>query len=110
VAQASAWAIGSWGTRVIVVWIMFHAFGLDWPVMRAAMILLIINVSIAVVATPGNIGTFELAAAGALRLFGATPEVAMSFAVVLHVAEVAPTTLLGAIAIWKFGLTLRRQD
>jgi glycosyltransferase 2 family protein len=109
-AQAIAWAICSWCARVMVVWAMLHAFGLDWPVMRAAMILLIINASITVVATPGNVGTFELAAAGALRLFGATPEIAMSFAVILHLAEVVPTALLGAFAIWKFGLKLRRPD
>jgi hypothetical protein len=109
-AQAIAWAICSWCTRVAVVWVMLQAFGLDWSIMRAAMSLLIINLSIAVVGTPGNVGTFELAAAGALRLFGATPEVAMSFAVILHLAEVVPTALLGALAIWKFGLRLQRPD
>jgi uncharacterized protein (TIRG00374 family) len=106
-AQALGWAIVSWGTRVVVVWLMLPAFGLHWPVMQAAMCLLIINLSIAVVGTPGNVGTFELAAVGALRLFGATPEVAMSFAVVLHLAEVVPSALLGALAIWKFGLRLQ---
>ena len=109
-AQALAWAICSWCTRVAVVWVMLQAFGLDWPVMRAAMILLIIGLGIAVVATPGNVGMFELAAAGALRLLGATPEVAMSFAIILHLAEVVPTALLGAFAIWKFGLRLQRPD
>jgi len=109
-AQAIAWAICSWCIRAVVVWAMLQAFGLDWPLVRAAMILLIINISIGVVATPGNIGTFELAAAGALRLLGATPEVAMSFAIILHLAEVLPTALLGALAIWKFGLKLQRPD
>ncbi|MEI6666536.1 MAG: lysylphosphatidylglycerol synthase transmembrane domain-containing protein [Acidobacteriota bacterium] len=109
-AQAIAWAVASWCTRVAVVWVTLLAFGLHWPVAQAAMSLLIINLSIAVVGTPGNVGTFELAAAGALRLFGATPEVAMSYAVVLHLAEVVPTALLGALAIWKFGLRLQRPD
>lgn len=109
-AQAIGWAVCSWCTRVAVVWLMLQAFGLDWAIMRAAMCLLIINLSIAVLGTPGNVGTFELAAAGALRLFGATPEVAMSFAVILHLAEVVPTALLGALAIWKFGLRLQRPD
>ena len=109
-AQAIGWAVGSWCCRVVVVWVMFQAFGLDWPIMRAAMCLLIINLSIAVVGTPGNVGTFELAAAGALRLFGATPEVAMSFAVILHLAEVVPTAVLGSLAIWKFGLRLQGPD
>jgi len=109
-AQAVAWALCSWCARIALVWMMLLAFGLDWPIMKAAMILLIINVSIVVVGTPGNVGTFELSAAGALRLFGATPEVAMSFAVILHLAEVVPTAVLGAFAIWKFGLRLQRPE
>jgi len=107
-AQALAYAIGSWFTRVAVVWVMLLSFNLYWPVMRAAMTLLIINLSIAVVGTPGNVGTFELAASGGLRLFGATAEVAVSYAVALHLAEVVPTALLGAWAIWRFGLKLEK--
>lgn len=109
-AKAGAWAILSWCCRVWLVWMMLRAFGLDWPIMRAAMILMMINVSIVVVSTPGNVGTFELAAAGALRLFGATPEVAMSFAVIIHLAELLPPAVLGAFAIWKFGLRLQRPE
>lgn len=107
-AKAGAWAVLSWCCRVSLVWMMLRAFGLDWPILRATMILLVINVSIIVVSTPGNVGTFELSAAGALGLFGATPEVAMSFAVIIHLAELLPPAVLGAFAIWKFGLRLQR--
>jgi len=109
-ARGLALALASWFTRVAVVWLMFFAFGLDWSPLRGFLTLLAINLSIVVIGTPGNVGTFELAGAGALRLFGAPPEVAVSYAVALHLAEVVPTVLLGAFAIWKLGIRLERPE
>lgn len=109
-ARASAFAILSWCTRAAVVWSMFPAFGLTASPIHALFALIIINVSIVVVATPGNVGTFELAAAGALHLLGAPAEVAVSFAVALHLAELVPTTLLGVLAIWRLGLHFDRME
>ena len=108
-ARASAFALLSWCTRVAVVASMFPAFGLEVSPARALLTLIVINVSIVVVATPGNVGTFELAAAGALHMLGAPAEVAVSFAVALHLAEVVPTTLLGVLAIWRLGLHFDRM-
>lgn len=102
--RAGSLALLSWCARTAVVWSMFQAFGLGWPPARAALTLVAINFSIVVVATPGNIGTFDLAAAGMLRVLGASPEVAVSYAVALHLAEVVPTVALGAMAIWRMGL------
>ena len=107
-AFLAAFGVLSWCTRTAVVWAMFPAFGLEWSPLRAVIALLAINLSIIVVATPANVGTFELAAAGVVHLLGAPPEVAVSYAVALHLAEVVPTVTLGAIAIWRWGLHLDR--
>jgi hypothetical protein len=107
-ARAGALALLSWCTRTVVVWSMFPAFGIAASPMHALLTLVTINVSIVVIATPGNVGTFELAAAAALHLLGAPAEVAVSFALALHLAEVVPTTLMGALTIWRLGLQLDR--
>lgn len=107
-ARAAGFGVLSWCTRTAVVWAMFPAFGLEWSPLRAVIALLAINLSIIVVATPANVGTFELAAAGVVHLLGAPPEVAVSYAVALHLAEVVPTVTLGAVAIWRLGLHLDR--
>jgi len=107
-ARAGALALLSWCTRTVVVWSMFPAFGLAASPLHALLTLVTINVSIVVVATPGNVGTFELAAAAALHLLGAPAEVAVSFALALHLAEVVPTALMGALTIWRLGLQLDR--
>ena len=107
-ARAGALALLSWCARTVVVWAMFPAFGIAASPLHALLTLVTINVSIVVLATPGNVGTFELAAAAALHLLGAPAEVAVSFALALHLAEVVPTALLGALTIWRLGLQLDR--
>jgi len=108
-ARAGALALLSWCTRTVVVWSMFPAFGLAASPLHALLALVTINVSIVVIPTPGNVGTFELAAAAALHLLGAPAEVAVSFALALHLAEVVPTALMGALTIWRLGLQLDRM-
>lgn len=108
-ARAGALALLSWCARTIVVWSMFPAFGIAASPLHALLTLVTINVSIVVVATPGNVGTFELAAAAALHLLGAPAEVAVSFALALHLAEVVPTALMGTLTIWRLGLQLDRM-
>ena len=59
--------------------------------------LVVVNLGIAVVATPGNVGTFELATAAALAFWGVSPETALSLAIATHVIEVAPPLLIGLV-------------
>ena len=106
--RAGAFAIASWLTRAAVVWLMFKAFALDWSWLRAAFVLLAINAGILVVSTPANVGSFELAATGVLRLFGCDAALAISFALALHIVEVIPPMLLGMAVMWSLGLHLDR--
>ena len=106
--RAGAFAFASWLSRAAVVWLMFKAFALDWSPLQAAFVQLAINAGILVVSTPANVGSFELAAAGVLRLFGCDAERAISYALALHIAEVIPPTLLGVAVMWSLGLRLDR--
>jgi uncharacterized membrane protein YbhN (UPF0104 family) len=56
----------SWMLRFVFVWTMFKAFDLSLPLVASAVLQVVINVGIAVVGTPGNIGSFELACMGEL--------------------------------------------
>jgi hypothetical protein len=105
---ACALALSSWAARLMVIWTAFRAFDLVLPLADAAAVLVIVNVGIAVVATPGNVGPFELAAVGALRLLSVPEEVALSYAVALHAAEIVPTALLGLALVWSGRLDLGR--
>lgn len=98
-AAAAGVALCSWAVRAAIVWCMFQAFGLRLPVSAAVATLAMINLGIAVVAMPGNLGTFELVTAGALALWGVSPANGLSLGVAMHALEVVPPALLGVAAI-----------
>jgi uncharacterized membrane protein YbhN (UPF0104 family) len=94
-----AWAItaslASWTTRAAIVWCMLHAFDLALPLSATVSTLVIVNLGIAVIATPGNVGTFELTAAAALTLWGIPSQTGLSVGIATHVVEVVPPVLIG---------------
>jgi len=96
-------SLASWIARASIVWCMLRAFGLELPASAAVSVLVIVNLGIAVVATPGNVGTFELATAGALALWGVPPGPALSVGIATHAVEVVPPVLIGV------GLSMRSR-
>lgn len=97
-------ALAAWSARAAIVWCMFRAFDLRLPVSAAVGVLTLLYVGIALVATPGNIGTFELATAGALALWDVPAEVGVSLGIAMHALEVIPPASFGIAVI------LRRRD
>ncbi len=90
-------AVFAWFARMWVIWCILRAFHLHLPAAASASILAVINVGIAAVAAPGNIGVFELSAMAALGMWGVAGETALSFGLALHAAEVVPTVTAGLI-------------
>ncbi|MCE5336228.1 MAG: flippase-like domain-containing protein, partial [Desulfobacteraceae bacterium] len=85
------------------VWAMFKAFSLDLPLMATFITLILLNLGIAAVSTPANVGGFELATVGALSLFNVEIEVGLSYSLALHVIEVAPMMAFGILFLWFEG-------
>ena len=59
------------------------------------------NLATSLPSSQGGIGPFELFAAATLVVLGAPREIATAYAVVLHVALLAPVTLLGLAYLWS---------
>jgi len=97
IAATIAASLASWIARALILWCMFRAFGLPLPVSAAVSVLVIVNLGIAVVATPGNLGTFELATAAALAVWGVPSETALSVGITTHVVEIVPPVFLGLL-------------
>jgi uncharacterized membrane protein YbhN (UPF0104 family) len=97
IAATMAASLASWIARAAILGCMFRAFGLVLPVSAAVSVLVIVNLGIAVVATPGNVGTFELVTAGALALWGVPADAALSLGIATHVLEVLPPVLIGLV-------------
>jgi glycosyltransferase 2 family protein len=90
----------SWGMKSGIVWLMFKAFGFKLPLFSAITTLILINLGISILNTPANFGGFEFSAVAALHLFSIESELAVSYAVVLHLVEVVPIVLMGLAVIW----------
>lgn len=96
-------AIFSWVLRVLIIWTMFRAFHLNLPFVASVISLITLNLGLAAVNTPANVGGFELGLVAALKLFSVDTEVALSCALLIHLTEVIPTFLLGGAVIVKTG-------
>ncbi|MGH7457145.1 MAG: lysylphosphatidylglycerol synthase transmembrane domain-containing protein, partial [bacterium] len=107
------WAI-TW--QSVVIWLMYaavnyatlEAFGLNeqLPIGASFVILVIVNISIMLPAAPGYVGTFHLACKEAVALFGVSDSTALSFALVLHITNFIPITLIGFIYFYREQLSL----
>jgi uncharacterized membrane protein YbhN (UPF0104 family) len=96
-AWAIAASLASWTARAAILWCMLHAFDLSLPLSATVSTLVIVNLGIAVIATPGNIGTFELAVAAALVLWDVPSQTGLSVGIAMHIVEVVPPVLLGLV-------------
>ena len=94
-AAAVGASLLSWTARAAILWCMLTAFHLVLPLSATITMLVIVNLGIAVVATPGNVGSFELAAAAALAWWKVPPETAFSVAIATHLVEVVPPVVCG---------------
>ena len=96
-AAAVGASLVSWAARASILWCMINAFHLVLPLSATVTMLVIVNVGIALVATPGNVGSFELAGAAALALWEVPSETALSVAIATHFVEVIPPVLFGLV-------------
>src|SRR6185503_3640425 len=85
-------------------WFVMHAF--DFNVSFFALMLLngLVNLATTIPSAPGYIGTWEAVTKAVLVAFLVDPDVALGYAVVLHVALWFPITALGAYYLAKEGI------
>jgi uncharacterized protein (TIRG00374 family) len=101
--QVSFFSLLSWILRALVISAMFRAFHLNLPFVASVIGLITVNLGLAAVNTPANAGGFELGLIAALKLFEVDIEVALSCALLLHLVEVVPVFLMGALVVMRTG-------
>ena len=62
---------------------------------RALCVLLLVNIAVAIPATPGQVGAHELGSTVALRLVGVPEAQAIPFALLYHATQLLPVVLIG---------------
>ena len=104
-----------WGFYLGCVYCMFYTFDFvspeypkveQSPIMASLVILAVGTIAITVPSTPGAVGTYHGVVVLGLSLFDVPAEQAMGFALVNHLFNYLPLTLIGLFAYWKQNLRL----
>ncbi len=95
-----------WLMTVLMFYFGLLAFHIHAPVWAAVLALALTNLGMVVPSSPGYIGVFHYLVVLALEAFGVEREVALGYAIVVHLLGFLPIGLVGAFSLWRCGLTL----
>jgi glycosyltransferase 2 family protein len=103
-AAAAAVTIASWLVMAVSFWILMRAFALDVGPGAGLLVVVTVNLSLALPASPAGLGLFEAAAVLALHAYDVSQSEALSYALVLHAMNFAPLVLVGGIIVLRHPL------
>jgi hypothetical protein len=84
-----------WTMEVLLVVVCLTAVGIPATLSSAALVLLAVNLTLSVPATPANLGPFEASVFLALAALGVTGPRALAMALLYHLVQLVPSTLAG---------------
>ena len=105
--RAMALTIVSWAALGVSYWILTHAFELDLPLVAGMLVTVAINLSLVLPSSPAALGVFEAATVVALRAFDVPHAEALSYALVLHLLNLVPFLVIGAVLLGPGALRRR---
>lgn len=108
-ARGFALTVASWVGLAISYWILMDAFHLDLPLDAAILVTVAINLSLVLPSSPAALGVFEAATIIALNAFDVPHAEALSYALVLHVLNLVPFLIIGAVLLGPSALRRDRQ-
>ncbi len=96
-AQTMAYSLLNWTFHALSVYFLLLSFGFDLPFVAAVAVMIVNTIALMVPITPGNAGTFEVAVSTALAAFSIPRGDAVLYAVALHLIDLLPIAVMGAI-------------
>jgi len=107
--QALGLTIVSWVVLSASYWILMQGFSLGLPFAAGPLVTVTINMGLALPATPGSLGVFEAATIVATNAFGVPQAEGLSYALVLHLLNLVPFLVVGALLLGPGALRRRRR-
>lgn len=98
----------SWGTAVFRDYLILDALSPGAPFWWAQLAISASNLGGALPSMAASLGTFEGAATGAMVLAGATPEVGLAYALMIHVIHLVFSSIFGLIGLSQEGESFSR--
>lgn len=108
--EAMALTIASWVVLSFSYWVLMQAFSLDLPFVAGLLVTVTINMGLVLPSSPAAVGVFEAATVIALKAFDIPQAQALSYAVVLHLLNLVPFLVAGAVLLGPGALRRRRRD
>jgi uncharacterized protein (TIRG00374 family) len=99
------WSIAIWAVISAYYWLVLLAFDPGQPFVASLAVASITALGMTIPASPGYIGVFEFLTRETMVLFGMTPELALSYALVAHAIVYTVYTLLGLGSMFQQNLT-----
>jgi len=96
-----------WNVHALVVLLTLEAFGLPAGYLFSFVLLIAVNALLMLPSGPATLGPFEYGCILSLALVGVGKAEALSFALVYHMLQIVPVTVIGLLFLWREGLTLR---
>jgi len=107
---AMALTVASWVVLSLSYWILMSAFSLNLPFAAALLVTVTINVGLILPSSPAAIGIFEAATVLALKAFDVEQAQALSYALVLHLLNLVPFLVAGAVLLGPGALRRRTPE
>ena len=101
--------IASWFVLGVSYWILMEAFHLSLPLDAAILVTVATNLSLVLPSSPAALGVFEAATIIALDAFAIPHAEALSYALVLHVLNLVPFLIIGAVLLGPSALRRNRR-
>ena len=104
------WSIVIWLGAAAINYVMLLAFDPHAPLVSALFVLAVTNLGMAVPSAPSYIGVFHYLVVISLAVFGISQSLALSYAIVLHVATFGSFVVSGLILMWREQFSLSMVD
>ena len=95
-----------WSMELVVYILISRAFGVEIPLVGYIFMLCAANLGMLAAPTPGGLAVFQAAIVYSLRFFAILYEKRMAVAVVLHMSQIIPVTILGLLWLWYHQISL----
>jgi uncharacterized membrane protein YbhN (UPF0104 family) len=107
-AAILALTTSAWLCEAVATVLVAEALGHTISLTGAIVVLVTLNMALAIPSTPGRVGVFELGAVFGLGLIGVPQSDAVLVALLCHLIQFVPTTLLGLAGL-PLALAVRRE-
>lgn len=95
-----------WSIEIGVYALVVRAFGIQMPWMAYLLMLVTVNMGMLIPSTPAGLGVFQFAVVKSLEIFSIVTTLGMAIAVVLHMAQIVPVTIVGILWLWRNHISL----